>query len=213
MPNSETDRDPFAFAGYEGDGDARVLALFHDWLDASREADRFTEDDADDDDAAFDAALDRRDEIEEEIIATPGGPAALAVKMYLSVRVDAASWTPELAMLRCPKLLDGGPDLIVSMLRDAVRLVPELADLAAPIIHEDALLIDAEIHIKWARSMLAEPVNPRFAEVWGDEWPEREAQNLRNLNDTLATAMDRVAKTEAKTERGRAIKAALGFVA
>ena len=64
LPNSETDRDPFAFAGYEGDGDARVLALFHDWLDASREADRYTEDDADDDDAAFDAALDRRDEIE-----------------------------------------------------------------------------------------------------------------------------------------------------
>jgi hypothetical protein len=61
--------------------------------------------------------------------------------------------------------------------------------------------------------VLARPVNPRLAEVWGDEWPEREAKNLRDLNDTLATAMQRVAKTEAKTERGRAIKAALGFVA
>ena len=63
--------DPFAFAG-RGDDDARVLALFRDWLDASRELDRR----CDDGDLAelYDPALDRRMEIETEIIATPGGP-------------------------------------------------------------------------------------------------------------------------------------------
>jgi hypothetical protein len=99
------------------------------------------------------------------------------------------------------------------MLRDAAAIVPEIGELAAPVLHEDAALIDAQIAIRWARDRLAEPVNPRLAEIWGDEWPEHEAENRRKLETTLATALDRVAKTEAKTARGRAVKAALGFVA
>jgi hypothetical protein len=31
--------------------------------------------------------------------------------------------------------------ILVSLLRDAARLVPEIAELAAPIVHEDAVLI------------------------------------------------------------------------
>jgi uncharacterized membrane protein YqiK len=81
------------------------------------------------------------------------------------------------------------------------------------VLHVDAVLIDAQIEIQWARDRLADPVNPRLAEVWGDEWPEREAQNRRDLKTTLAAMLDRVANTEAKTARGLTVKAALGFVA
>jgi hypothetical protein len=86
--------DPFAFAGYEGDGDARILALFSDWLDASRASDRHVHDD---DRTEWEAILDRMHEIEEEIIATSGGPAALAVKAYLRLRLDLCNWTPNTA--------------------------------------------------------------------------------------------------------------------
>jgi hypothetical protein len=81
------------------------------------------------------------------------------------------------------------------------------------VLHEDAALIDAQIVIGWARDRLAEPANPRLAEVWGDEWPEHQAERRRELETTLAAAMQRVANAEAKTARGRAVKAALGFVA
>jgi hypothetical protein len=39
------------------------------------------------------------------------------------------------------------------------------------------------------------------------------AERRRELETTLAAMLDRVANTEAKTARGRAVKAALGFVA
>jgi hypothetical protein len=59
-------------------------------------------------------------------------------------------------------------DLVVSMFRDAAKQVPELAELAAPIIHEDAPLIDADIEIQWCQERLAEenptPLN-RPAEI------------------------------------------------
>jgi len=119
--------------------------------------------------------------------------------------------------LRIREFFDDDPDwetrFAVALLRDAAAIVPEIRELAAPVLHEDAALIDAEIEIQWARIMLAEPINPRLVEIWGDEWPEREAKNRNDLKTTLAAAMDRVANTEAKTARGRAIKAALGFVA
>ena len=98
----------------------------------------------------------------------------------------------------------------MALLRDAAAIVPEIRELAAPVLHEDAALIDAEIEIQWARIMLAEPINPRLVEIFGEE---HEAENRRKNEAMLAAAMDRVANTEAKTARGRAIKAALGFVA
>jgi hypothetical protein len=42
-----TDRDPFALAGHAGEGDARVLALFHDYLAACQEMDRCADVDED----------------------------------------------------------------------------------------------------------------------------------------------------------------------
>lgn len=37
---TDTDRDPFALARHDTDGDAGVLALFREWIDACREMDR-----------------------------------------------------------------------------------------------------------------------------------------------------------------------------
>jgi hypothetical protein len=71
--------------------------------------------------------------------------------------------------------------------------VPELAELAAPIIHEDAPLIDADIEIQWCQWRLAEE-NPTP--------PSRTAEIRQKLNRLL----ERVAKAEAKTPRGQAIK-------
>ena len=74
--------------------------------------------------------------------------------------------------------------------------MPELAELCAPVIHEDAVLIDAEIEVQWCRDHLLKA-------------PHREAE----LRARLGRMPRRIDKTAAKTERGRAIKAALGFVA
>src|SRR5438105_3422717 len=144
--------EAFSLGGDQRDnGDARVRALFQDWLNACRAADRHV-DDADR--TAYDAALARMDEIERHISATPGGGAALAIKTYLWHREDSSKWVPDYATARFPELFDGecerwDEDLVVSMLRDAAKQVPELAELAAPTIHEDAPLIDADIEIQW----------------------------------------------------------------
>jgi hypothetical protein len=117
---------------------------------------------------------------------------ALAIKTYLSYRIEGSDWAPELAMLRDPALLEGDPDITVSLLRDAAGLVPELAELTAPIIHEDAVLIDADIEVRWCREI-------------GDRNPV-EAATVEAAR-RLPAALDRIAQTPAKTERGRAIKA------
>ena len=97
------------------------------------------------------------------------------------------------------------------MLRDAAAVVPEILELAEPVLHEDAALIDAEIVIGWARELIANPIRSSLIEP--EEQEEYEARQRRNLEATVAAAMERVAKTDAKTARGRAIKAAMGFLA
>jgi hypothetical protein len=146
--------DAFAFGGDQREnGDARVLALFHDWLDASRESDRHSED-SDDDEAKFNAALERREEFETEIISMPGSAVALAIKAYLYLKNELSDWAPEDPTLRFPDLFCGAENgwsenIVVSILRDAAKQVPLLAELAAPILHEDAPLLDADIEIRW----------------------------------------------------------------
>ena len=195
------------------DGDTLALSLFRQWIAATHEYDRQSAADPDSDLPAGDLMT----EIEDRILEISGGGVALALKTYFRIRQDHASWTPEARLLRIPEAFSDDPDwdvqVAVAMLRDAAALVPEILEVAAPVLHEDAPLIDAQIAIQWARDLLAEPVNLRRAELWGDEWSEREARNRRDLETTLAGAMQRVANTEAKTARGRAVKAALGFVA
>ena len=94
---------------------------------------------------------------------------------------------------------------MASLLRDAARQVPELAELAAPIIHEDALLIDADIEIQWCRDQLALPPHhyPFRSEHENKDYDECRRTELQ---EQLSQARDRIAKTEAKTARGAAIK-------
>jgi len=185
--------------GVEQTSDEKILALFRDWLDASRELDRHGHS-GDNDEAKFDAALDRRDEIEDEIISTPGGSVALAIKTYFRLKVELADWTPEDATLRYSELLaeDGEPSweqrIIVGTLRDVAKQVPELADPLAPIIHEDAALIDADIEIRWCRDVLA------------DEQISSTPERDDDIREQMKRALDRIANTEAKTPRGDEIK-------
>jgi hypothetical protein len=96
-------------------------------------------------------------------------------------------------------------NLIVSLLRDAARQVPELADLAAPIIHEDAPLIDADIQIQWCRGQLA-ALSHRYPHKSGHGHllGERERAEIQKQ---LSRGLNRVASAEPKTPRGVAIKA------
>jgi hypothetical protein len=193
-----TDQDAFGRGGrHDDDADARVLALFHDWLGESRQLDRRRNDE---DRTEYDAALERREAIEDEIISIPGGATASAIKAYLYLKIHAcSSWAPENATLRMPELFDGEPNgwsenIVVSILRDAAKQVPELAELVAPILHEDAALIDADIEIRWGREVLADKKIPST--------PERKAE----IREQMKRALDRTAAMEAKTPRGDEIK-------
>jgi hypothetical protein len=177
--------DIFTMGGRQ-DGDVEILALFRQWLAESRIADE-----KEDGDPAWDEALDRRDNIEDQIVALRGGPIGLAVKAYLHFRIDASGWTPTLAEIRDTTLFEPGgmgPEerLMVSILQDAAALVPEIGDLAAAVIHEDALLIEADMTLQWAALV-----------------PRDDAERHELLRATLA----RIASTPAKTPRGEAIKA------
>jgi hypothetical protein len=194
--------DPFALAGLpeaeHAAGDAEILLLFRGWLDESRLADRLCRGETRDA-AAYDAAVDRQDEIEGRILATRAGAVGVAVKAYFLLRLQFSNWAPQDATFRCPELFAGdvhelGQDAtLCSMLRDAAAIVPDLADLVAPVIHEDAALIDAEIDIGWCRDRLADPDVDRLGQ----------RDEIKRL---LSTMLDRVAKTEAKTATGVAVK-------
>jgi len=176
------------------DGDTLALSLFRQWIAATREYDRQSATDPDSDLPAGDLMT----EIEDRILEISGGAVSLALKTHFAVRQDHARWVPEARLLRIPEAFSDDPDwdvqVAVGMLRDAAALVPEILEVAAPVLHEDAPLIDAQIGIRWVRDRLAEPVNLGLAKAWGDDWPEREAQNRRELEVTLAAALDRVAK-------------------
>jgi hypothetical protein len=136
-------------------------------------------------------------EIEHQIAATPGGPKALAIKTYLWHRVELSNWVPDGAVVRFPELFkeDGEAwrdNLTVSTFRDAAKQVPELAELFAPIIHEDAPLIDAEIIVQWCEQIAL----------------RNEHRDCRaDAAEQLSEALDRIERIPAKTARGEAIKA------
>ena len=183
-----------------------VLELFRQWLDASREADRLL----DADETEYNAAVGLMATLEEQIIATPGGAVALAIKTYFLLKNEHSNWAPQDATLRYPEIFaeEGGTwsaDIVVSILRDAAAQVPVLAELAAPIIHEDASLIDADIEITWCRNRLADPER-RLNWESQEECEEREARDRADKAARLNRLLARVGRTEAMTPRGKAIK-------
>jgi hypothetical protein len=214
LAGAATAAAPVIGAVTAGDGDMLALSLFRQWIAAANEYDRQF---AAEKDLARVPAGDLMTEIEDRILEISCGAVSLALKTHFVVRQDHAAWVGETRLLRIREYFDDDPawevSFAVALLRDAAAIVPEIRELAAPVLHEDAALIDAEIEIQWARIMLAQPINLRLAEIWGDEWPEHQAERRRELETTLAAMLDRVANTEAKTARGRAVKAALGFVA
>jgi hypothetical protein len=124
--------------------------------------------------------------------------ASISIKVYRVAysRLDCA-WSNDI-ILRCPEVFEEDPDpddpdefyvmkdgILRSLLRDIARLVPEIAELCAPIIHEDAALIDADIEIQKCRK--------------GLRTPDDDAR--------IRGGLARIAKTEAKTPRGEVIKA------
>jgi hypothetical protein len=190
--------DPFALGGRQ-DNDGEILALFREWLAQSRIADE-----KEDGDPGWDEALDRRDEIEDQIVALRAGPIGLAVKAFLHYRIEAATWTPSLAGVRGDTLFEPGcmgpgpgERLMVSILRDAAALVPEIGECAAAIIHEDAVLIDADMTVQWVALVLRDQDGKKLP-AWRADVDKR-----------LRRALDRIASTPAKTPRGQAIKGRL----
>jgi hypothetical protein len=210
--------DPFAFARQEEE-DARVLALFDQYLEAARASDQYLEavrvQHVQDEDEVFNALCRRMWDIDDEIIEIPGGPTALAIKSYFFLKHDCLhAWVGNAATLRCPELFNGEShdfwiEAVVGIIRDAARQVPALAELVAPIIHEDASLIDADIEITWCRIRLADPpLKPRTGDPqWDQECLDRHAESLQKVRETLAKTLARLAQTGAKTARGAAIKA------
>ena len=181
---------------------AQIVALFREWLahhgvNTPRQHQRRDRHSGGADPKAL-GNLSLHD-IEKEIIATPANDlASISIKVYLVAysRLDCA-WSNDI-ILRCPEVFEEDPDpddpdefyvmkdgILRSLLRDIARLVPEIAELCAPIIHEDAALIDADIEIQKCRK--------------GLRTPDDDAR--------IRGGLARIAKTEAKTPRGEVIKA------
>ena len=206
--NHETENlDPFAAGGWKKETPAEiaaddcqqaigVLALFQQFVTAAREADALQ-----DESAEYDLALDRMNKAEDDIAACSGA-IALALKTYFIFRHEHANWAPE-PYVRIAE--DHADPMLLAALRDAANLVPEIEEFAAPIFHEDAKLIDADMQIAWARLVLALPDDTNWS-----AFPDGEYRRLKSRlekKERLAEALDTIANTEAKTPRGEAIKA------
>jgi hypothetical protein len=120
-------------------GDAALRALFREWCEAKRQyIDMLNDEEA----TAIDA---RAQAIERQICNIPApGAAGLALKAYLLVHLHEQAWRKDNAALPEPE--DSCMDNYVaqSIIRDAVRFVPELEPLAADFINEPMPPSEAE---------------------------------------------------------------------
>jgi len=92
-----------------------------------------------------------------------------------------------------------GDPMTVGMLRDAAMVLPEITELAAAVIHEDAVLIDAEMDLCWLRKVLSSPCKSVLS--------DQNARSLQFQADHFTALLKRAATTKPKTARGHAIKA------
>jgi hypothetical protein len=98
-----------------------------------------------------------------------------------------------------PEFFERGDSVTVSMLRDAAMVLPEITELAAAVIHEDAVLIDAEVDLCWLREVLSNPCKSVLS--------DQNAKSLQFQADYFTALLKRAATTEPKTAREHAIKA------
>jgi hypothetical protein len=190
---SALDRDPFAYAGRQENQDAEILALFHEWLDVCRTLDKTRDHEANsgsEEEERWNAACDRQCDIENAIFECRGGAIGLAIKTLLDAFRETSNWAPSASQV----LIDGDEDRaeeMASLLRDAAALVPEIAECAVAVVHEDAPLIAADIDLTWVDEVwIGRPMS---------EWSDLAISKQRK-------ALDRIANTAAKTPRGEAIK-------
>jgi hypothetical protein len=123
--SAETDRDPFALAREgEGAGDPLIRKLFRQWIEENRFGSKA------DGQEAVDASCDRMLDIEQEIADLPTQSfAGLAIKIYLHLFwAECSCHMVGGDPARISATDDYGPHA-VAILRDAARLVPEIAEL------------------------------------------------------------------------------------
>ena len=116
--------------------DTAILRLFREWIAEHELAERL-------DGAEFEAAVDRLSAIEFDIAdARAVGPIGFAIKAYLVLHVDHQGGAVPGGMAGLdPSYYGEKPELylscraLIGLLRDAAAVVPEIARLAAPIIH------------------------------------------------------------------------------
>jgi hypothetical protein len=169
-----------------GTPDAAALTLFQDWIDLCHRRDEAYE--AEEDDKA-ERLGEQRDDVEAKIASVRGSRAADAIKTFLLVMNKIVQVCGPGGQLRDASLI--GDNMITNVLCDAAAVVPQLAELCAPIIHADARLIDADIEVGFLCEL---PTTNN--ERWRAE-----------RRSKLIAALDCIDATEAKTERGAAIKA------
>ena len=188
MTTTSDDFDAFALGGRQ-DGDEQLRSLFRDWIDAAHGYEI-----AGDEEGAEEAAEERWNAAEDVLDAWPCDTVvALAIKVFLRLRPDIDHGCAPLPYIR-PTDQTSPHD--IAILRGLAKFVPEIAELVESIVHEDAELIAAETVIEWAHDCLTSPPT---------------SSRLREeIEQKLAVALTRVARTEAKTDRGREIKARHG---
>jgi hypothetical protein len=126
--------------------DGKILEIFHQWQDAERALAAIGQREPDDGDPEFDAAVDEVMRLEHAIARTPAaGAEGLAVKIFMRQHLERF-WAGGDPCALDPLLAEDGYTegcvdlpLIRGLIADAVRLVPELAPLAAPIVGQPVI--------------------------------------------------------------------------
>lgn len=127
--------DPFAAGGRQDDDD-QVRALFGQWLEFRRAADRASEAE---DDAEGERLLDEADAVQAQIILAGPSAIGLAAKAYMFLHMDFFN-NHEGAAIAPGELFEGemhpsgDAAFATAMIRDAATFLPELRPLVEPVL-------------------------------------------------------------------------------
>jgi hypothetical protein len=144
------------------DRDGEILRLFRQWIAEHRAAEKIPT--TTEWEEAFDAAIDRIGDIEHAIADIPAsGPVGFAVKTYLACHYEHQPGHGDdpagVSLLNKGFASSGDPGrsldsyssfhCIAAVIRDAARFVPEIGELAGPVINPSPELAAAEA--EWVR--------------------------------------------------------------